>query len=57
MRSFSTLLFLLSIASAIFGLLGAVDIINFNHIAAIFLFYLFRETSELAMAYALHIEG
>jgi len=56
MRNLSTLLFLLSISSAIFGLLGAVDIIDFNYIAAIFLFYLFRESSELLMAYALHIE-
>ena len=56
MRNLSTLLFLLSISSAIFGLLGAVDIINFNYIAAIFLFYLFRESSELVMAYALHLE-
>ena len=56
MRRLSTMLFALSISSAIFGLLGAVDIINFNYIAAIFLFYLFREFSELVMAYAIHIE-
>jgi len=57
MRKLSTMLFILSISSAIFGLLGAVDIIDFNYIAAIFLFYLFRESSELVMAYALHVEG
>jgi hypothetical protein len=56
MRKLSTMLFILSISSAIFGLLGAVDIIDFNYIAAIFLFYLFRESSELVMAYAIHIE-
>ena len=57
MRKLSTMLFILSISSAIFGLLGSVDIIDFNYIAAIFLFYLFRESAELVMAYALHVEG
>jgi hypothetical protein len=56
MRRLSMMLFSLSIFSAIFGLLGSVDIIDFNYIAAIFLFYLFRESSELVMAYAIHLE-
>jgi hypothetical protein len=50
------MLFILSLFSAVFGLLGAVNIISFNFVAAIFLYFLFRETSELVMAYAIHTE-
>jgi hypothetical protein len=56
MRNLSTMLFILSISSAVFGLLGAINIISFNFIAAIFLYFLFRELSELVMAYAIHTE-
>jgi len=56
MKKFSTMLYILAISSAAFGLLGAVSIITFNYIAAIFLYYLFREASELVMAYAVYTE-
>ncbi len=56
MRNLSTMLFILSLFSAVCGLLGAVNIISFNFVAAMFLYFLFRETSELVMAYAIHTE-
>jgi len=56
MRQLAIMLYVLSLASAVFGLLGAVDVIEFNFFAAVFLFLLFKEISELAMAYSLALE-
>jgi len=43
-------------ASAVFGLLGAVDVMDFNFVAAIFLYLIFKELSEVVMAFSLSLE-
>jgi len=57
MRRIAIILYLLAIASAVFGLLGAVGVIDFNFFAAVFLFLLFKEISEIAMVYSLAQES
>ena len=57
MRQLAIILYLLAIASAVFGLLGAVGVIDFNFFAAVFLFLLFKEISEIAMVYSLAQES
>jgi hypothetical protein len=56
MRQFAILLYVLGMASAVFGLLGAVEIIDFNFFAAVFLFFIFKEASEIVLALSLSME-
>jgi hypothetical protein len=56
MKRFAVLLYVLSLASAVFGLLGAVELIDFNFFAAVFLYFIFKELSELVMALSIHME-
>jgi hypothetical protein len=57
MKRFAVLLYVLSLASAVFGLLGAVELIDFNFFAAVFLYFIFKELSELVMALSISMEG
>jgi len=57
MRQVAIILYILAIASAVFGLLGAVSVIDFNFFAAVFLFLLFKEISEIAITYSLALES
>ena len=50
-------LFYLSLASLVMGVAGSLDLLDLNPIAGLLLFFLFREVSEISMAYALHYEG
>jgi hypothetical protein len=56
MRQFAILLYVLGMASAVFGLLGAVEIIDFNFFAAVFLFFIFKEASEVVLALSLSMD-
>ena len=56
MKRFAVLLYVLGLASAVFGLLGAVELIDFNFFAAVFLFFIFKELSELVMALSISME-
>jgi hypothetical protein len=56
MKRFAVLLYVLSLASAVFGLLGAVELIDFNFFAAVFLYFIFKEASELVMAMSLTLD-
>jgi hypothetical protein len=56
MRQFAILLYVLGMASAVFGLLGAVELIDFNFFAAVFLFFIFKEASEIVLALSLSME-
>jgi hypothetical protein len=56
MRQFAILLYVLGMASAVFGLLGAVELIDFNFFAAVFLFFIFKEASEIVMALSLSMD-
>ena len=53
MKRLAVILYVLALASAVFGLLGAVAVLDFNFFAAVFLFLLFKELSELVMALSL----
>jgi hypothetical protein len=56
MKRFAVLLYVLGMASAVFGLLGAVELIDFNFFAAVFLFFIFKEASEIVMALSLSMD-
>jgi hypothetical protein len=56
MKRFAVILYVLGMASAVFGLLGAVEIIDFNFFAAVFLFFIFKEASEIVLALSLSME-
>jgi hypothetical protein len=56
MKRLAVMFYILSLASAVFGLLGAAEVIQFNFFAAVFLYYIFKELSELVMSLALSIE-
>jgi hypothetical protein len=56
MKRFAVLLYVLGMASAVFGLLGAVDLIDFNFFAAVFLYFIFKEVSEIVMAMSMSMD-
>ena len=56
MKRLAVILYVLAMASAVFGLLGAVELIEFNFFAAVFLFLLFKELSEIVMALSLSMD-
>ena len=56
MKRLAVILYVLAMASAVFGLLGAVELIEFNFFAAVFLFLLFKELSELVMALSVSMD-
>jgi len=56
MKRFAVLLYVLGMASAVFGLLGAVELIDFNFFAAVFLYFIFKEASELVMALSISMD-
>jgi hypothetical protein len=45
-----------SIAALISGVLGVAELIQFNTVGAILLYFLLKESSELLMAYAQSLE-
>jgi hypothetical protein len=56
MKRFAVLLYVLGMASAVFGLLGAVELIDFNFFAAVFLYFIFKEVSEIVMAMSISMD-
>lgn len=56
MKNLSIALYVLSIASLVFGVLGALGYVAYNFYAAVFLYFLFKEASEFAMLLAVSAE-